>query len=195
MVDYIFFLQVRSKYQNNRTWIMGQKGVYNYAILRNCGMKILIDIVAIMLVLLCANIASANPGIVVNVGPESLVANAGQTVAYQVRTDSISDIEEHVILSITDPVEGWTYDFDTPAFDLAAGDSFTTTLHVSLPANVTPNLYESTVLGTASIPDFEDFVTGTSFFTFLTSISPVPELPTITLFGFGLMGLLLIVRK
>ena len=125
------------------------------------------QIVTLLLILLSVGMASAN---VVNVGPDSLAANAGQTVAYQVRTDSISDIEEHVVLSITDPVAGWTYDFDTPAFDLATGDSFTTNLHVSLPASVTPNIYESTVLGTSSIPGFEDFLTGTSFFTFTTAV-------------------------
>lgn len=147
------------------------------------------QIVTLWLILLSVGIASA--GIVVNVEPGSLDAVRGETVVYEIKTDSISDIDEHVVLSVRNPVPGWGYVFDTPAFDIAPGASFTTNLHVKVPATESPGTYSSDVLGTASAPGFEDFVTGDSFFTFITTVS-IPEFTSIAIPVISVIGLVFI---
>lgn len=146
-------------------------------------------IITLLLILLSVGVASA--GIVVNVQPGSLDAIRGETVVYEIKTDSISDIDEHVVLSIRDPVPGWGYVFDTRAFDLAPGASLITNLHVQVPATESPGTYSSDVLGTASAPGFDDFVTGDSFFTFITNVS-IPEFASIAMPVISVIGLVFI---
>lgn len=102
------------------------------------------------------NIVSANPGIVVTVIPDSLNAQLGETVIYQVKTESISDVSEHVVLSIKDPVAGWEYVFDNTEFNIDPEGVVTTNLHVSVPSDASQETYQANVRGTATVPGFEE---------------------------------------
>jgi hypothetical protein len=120
------------------------------------------------LMLSSVGIASAHPGIVVTVLPDSLNAQLGQTIIYEVKTESITDTTEHVKLSIKNPLASWEYAFDNPEFDIAPGEIITTNLNVTVPASASQGTYQSNVIGTGAVPGFEEFATETSFFTFIT---------------------------
>lgn len=155
----------------------------------------IVNIILAFLVLSSIGIASANPGIVVRVMPDSIGAEQGDTITYQVETESITDMTEHVKLSIQNPTADWNYVFDNPEFDIGPGEKITTNLHVTIPTDASGTMYQSDVLGTGAVPGLEEFTTETSFFTFITAIPPVPEQSTMTLVGLGMLGLILIVRR
>ncbi len=145
------------------------------------------------LMLSSAGIASAHPGIVVTVLPDSLNAQLGQTVVYEVTTESITDTPEHVILSIKNPLASWGYVFDNPEFDIAPGQNITTNLSVTVPASASQGTYQSNVLGTGAVPGYEVFPTETSFFTFITVA--IPEFPSIIVPVVATIGIVLVLRR
>ena len=112
---------------------MEEKSIYKY--------KIYLTI--LLSVLLSASAASA--GIVVSVIPDSQYIQPGNNSIYQIKIQSISSETEHGVLSIRDPIPGWTYVFDDPEFDITPGSIITTNLQVTASGGASKGLYHSNV--------------------------------------------------
>ena len=167
---------------------MGEKSIYNY--------KIYLTI--LLGVLLTANIASA--GIVVNVIPDSLNIQPGNNTTYQIKIQSIFSETEHGVLSIRDPIPGWTYVFDDPEFDITPGSVNTTNLHVTASGSASEGSYHSNVSCTFTVSNFKEFTEETSFFSFDAVINaippaPIPDLPIIISMGVGISFLLFLLHR
>jgi len=166
----------------------------NYVNSKNGWMEI--SIIAIFCMLLLASMASA--GIVVNVIPDSINIQPGGNATYQIKIQSISNETEHGVLSIKDPIAGWSYSFDHPEFTIAPGSINTTNLHISAPENASQGVYQYNVSGIAAVPGYDEFTEETSLFSFVVvigSIPPIIELPTIMLTGLGVCLLFMVHRN
>ena len=167
---------------------MEEKTIYNYKI----------TLTILLCVILTANAASA--GIIVSVIPDSLNVQPGDNTVYQIKIQSISSETEHAVLSIRDPIPGWTYVFDDPEFDITPGSIITTNLHVTASGSASEKLYYSNVSISSSVSNFKEFTGETSFFSFGAVINtippaPIPDVPTIISVGVGISCLLFLLRR
>lgn len=156
--------------------------------------KYLILPICILLFASIAGIASANPGIVVSVTPDSQAAIPGGTVTYQVQVRSITTITESVVLSVENQESGWGYIIDDPEFLIGPGEIITTELHVTVPSSTSSGEHEAIVRGNAAVPGFEGFIIETGFSTFITDIS-VPEFPSILAPIFSIILILFVIGR
>ena len=166
----------------------------NYVDSKNSWMEI--SIIAIFCMLLLAGMASA--GIVVNVIPDSINIQPGGNVTCQIKIQSISNETESGVLSIQDPIAGWSYSFDHPEFRIAPGGINITNLHIAAPETAFQGIYQYNVSVIAKVPDYEEFTEETSFFSFVVvigSIPPIIEFPTIMLTGLGVYCLLFMMHR
>ena len=149
-----------------------------------------------LLLLLSAGTASANPGIVVTVSPVVDTVAPGGTATYTVTVESITTVEEHVVLSISDPTTGWVYTFNPVEFDIAPGATVVSDLSMTVPGDAPQGDYYHTVNASAYLPGLEwlGAVEASTYTNILTTV--IPEFPTVAIPAMlALSGYLLIGRR
>lgn len=156
--------------------------------------KYIISLICILLCVCIAGIASANPGIVVSVTPDSQVTGLGGTVTYQVQVRSITTMTESVVLSVENQEAGWGYLIDDPEFLIGPGEIITRELNVTVPSSTSSGEHEAIVRGNAAVPGFEGFIIETGFSTFITDIS-VPEFPSILAPIFSIILIIFVIGR
>ncbi len=141
-----------------------------------------------------AALASATPGITVDVTPVNPQVVPPGTATYSVAVVSSSTETEKVTLSIVNPRADWTYSFSENDFLLPAGGTKTVELSITVPAGTPNGDYFHDVRGFAVVPGFEGiFDEDTTFTNVLTTA--IPEFPTIALPIISALGLMFLMSR
>ena len=145
----------------------------------------------IALLAVAIGVASANPGISVDVTPVKAEVVYGETAIYNVSVYCFVGFPEHVLLEISNPTSGWTYTFDPDEFDINTGETVYSNLTIAVPNDASPGEYYHDVNATASFMSI--IVQETTYTNVLTTV--IPEFATIALPVAAIFGLLLLIRR
>lgn len=162
---------------------------------RNLVVKLII-IAAILIAQ--TTLASANPGITVDVTPVNPQVVPPGTASYSVTVTSSSTETEKVTLSIVNPKDGWSYSFGENDFELppagTPGSTKTVELSITVPAGTVNGDYFHDLKGFAVVPGFEGVFDEETFFLNVLTLA-IPEFPTIALPVVTAIGMLFIMSK
>jgi uncharacterized membrane protein len=145
----------------------------------------------IALLAVAIGVASANPGISVDVTPVKAEVLSDETAIYNVSVYCFAGFTEHVLLAISNPTSDWTYTFDPDEFDINDGETVYSNLTMAVPTGASPGEYYHDVNATASFMGWE--VEKTTYTNVLTTV--IPEFATIALPVAAIFGLLLLIRR
>lgn len=147
-------------------------------------------LVAIMAVAI--GVASADPGITVDVIPVEDTVIPGGTATYDVAVYCFAGMTERVILDISDLTltPGWTYTFDPEEFLIDDGETVHSTLTMEVPSDAQLGEYYHDVNATATFMGC--VVESTAYTNVLTTV--IPEFQTIAAPVAAIFGLLLLIR-
>ena len=140
------------------------------------------------------SLASANPGIGVDVTPVIPQIVPPGTATYLVDVVSSSTETERVTLSIVNPRDGWTYSFSQNDFELLAGETKNVELSIIVPEGIANGDYLHDVRGFAVVPEFEGIFDEETFFLNVLTIA-IPEFPTIALPVVAVIGMLFMMSR
>jgi len=145
---------------------------------------------AAFVLLLMVGTAAADPGIVMEVTPIDNEVLPGETATYEVNVSYFMQwpSSEHVVLSIDNPI--WGYSFDPGEFDINTSESKYSTLSIFVPSGAPPGTYNHTVNATATaVPFIIEKVTTT------VETSVIPEFTSIAIPVAAIFGLLVLIRR
>jgi len=148
-----------------------------------------VSLVAIMVVAI--GVASADPGISVDVIPVNDEVLPGETAIYNVSVYCFAGMTEHVLLEIANPTSGWTYTFDPGEFDIDDGETLYSNLTMEVPSGASPSDYYHDVNATATFWGYT--VESTAYTDVLTTV--IPEFTTIAIPVAAIFGLLLLMQR
>lgn len=142
-------------------------------------------------------VGTAAAGIAMSATPINPTVGPGGTATYEVNISYFmkEPPTEHIVLSIDNPISGWTYTFNPDEFDISTGELKYSTLNITAPATAQPGTYAHTVNATATgqivpaIPPIIEIVT-TDVETEL-----IPEFTTMAVPVVLVIGLLLLMRR
>ena len=148
---------------------------------------------AASILLLTAGTVAA--GITMSATPIDSTVGPGGTATYEVNVSyfMLFPPTEHVVLSIDNPILGWTYTFDPNGYDIRTRESKYSTLSITAPADAQPGTYTHTITATATgqigpIPIVEIVTTD-------VETELIPEFSTIAVPVVAVIGLLLLMRR
>ena len=141
--------------------------------------------------------AAADPGIVMEVIPIDNEVLPGETATYEVNVSYFMTwpSSEHVVLSIDNPI--WGYSFDPGEFDINTSESKYSTLSIFVPSDAPPGTYNHTVNATATgliIPPIPPVII-TERVTTTVETTVIPEFSTIAIPAAAIFGLLFFIRR
>ncbi len=150
-----------------------------------------VSLIAVMAVVI--GIASADPGITVDVIPVKDKVSPSGTAIYDVEVYCFAGITERVTLDISDLTltPGWTYTFDPDEFYIDDGETVHSTLTMDVPSDASLGEYYHDVNATATFMGY--VVESTAYTNVLTSV--IPEFSTIAIPVAAIFGLLLLIRR
>ena len=160
--------------------------------IKACATFVLLLIVGIGMV----GTAAADPGITMEVTPIDNKVLPGETAIYEVNVSYFMDdpATEHVVLSIDNPI--WGYTFDPAEFDINTSESKYSTLSIDVPSDAQPGTYNHTVNATATgvlIPIPPVIITERVTTTVETTV--IPEFSTIAIPAAAIFILLFFIRR
>ena len=170
--------------------------------------KIVIFAVALGIALFCQPVL-ASPGISVSIEViDKITGGADLSAEYNVKVESITTVDEDVVLTIRSaeaselspgeqPADISWFDWTSQSFSLAAGATVEFPLYASLPAGVSAGNYRFVADGSATVPgmpwlpaedsDSKEIVVVTE--------ETIPEFTTIAIPVATIFGLLLLIRR
>ena len=160
--------------------------------IKACATFVLLLIVGIGMV----GTAAADPGITMEVTPIDNEVLPGETAIYEVNVSYFMTppSTEHVVLSIDNPI--WGYTFDPAEFDINTGESRYSTLSIDVPSDALPGTYTHIVNATATgvlIPIPPVIITERVTTTVETTV--IPEFPTIAIPVVVILGLVFLFNR
>lgn len=151
---------------------------------------------AALIFFLASTFASANPGIVVTVDPRESSITQGTSDILSVRVESITNMEELVVLSIVDPRTGWIYTFSENSFVILPGQIIDLDLEVIVPQAEKVDSYQHLVRGDAYLPNWEFLGSiESSPFYIIINVIGIPEFPTVAVPVIAALGLMLVMTR
>ena len=159
--------------------------------IKACATFVLLLIVGIGMV----GTTAADPGITMEVTPIDNEVLPGETATYEVNVSYFMTpppSTEHVVLSIDNPI--WGYTFDPAEFDINNSESKYSTLSIDVPSDAQPGTYSHTVNATATgliIPPV--IITERATTTVETTV--IPEFSTIAIPAAAIFVLLFVLRR
>ena len=151
--------------------------------------------------ILLLTVGTVAAGIVMDVTPIDPTISPGETATYKVNVSYFMNDPptEHVILSIDNPISGWTYTFDPNGYDIGTDESRYSTLSITAPDTAPLGTYTHTVNATASgeiiIIPLPFPIAITEIVTENVETELIPEFSTIAVPVVAVIGLLLLMRR
>ena len=159
--------------------------------IKACATFVLLLIVGIGMV----GTAAADPGITMEVTPIDNEVLPGETATYEVNVSYFMDdpATEHVVLSIDNPI--WGYTFDPAEFDINTSESKYSTLSIDVPSDAQPGTYNHTVNATATGVLIPPVIIITERVTTTVETTVIPEFSTIAIPAAAIFILLFFIRR
>ena len=160
--------------------------------IKACATFVLLLVVGIGMV----GTAAADPGITMEVTPIDNEVLPGETATYEVNVSYFMTpppSTEHVVLSIDNPI--WGYTFDPAEFDINNSESKYSTLSIDVPSDVQPGTYNHTVNATATGVLIPSPVVITERVTTTVETTVIPEFSTIAIPAAAIFVLLFVLRR
>lgn len=98
-------------------------------------------VISLLCIAIFTGVASASPGISMNVGGMDEGVLPGELAIYNVEVKSITDQAEHAVFNIENPLPGWGYEFNPQEFDINPDETKYAYFNVTVPENATPRTY------------------------------------------------------